>query len=71
MIGSRRTEFCLGLGGEGAGWMPGFWEEIQILVLLQLHVHPPTSLTSAQLSTPLTHTRSLFLPWVELSMSIR
>lgn len=36
----------------------GLWEEV--------HTHPPVSLASAS-STPLTHTWSHFLPWVELS----
>ena len=75
-VASRKTEIWLGWEGEGDSWMPGFWEEIQILILLQLHPLLSTSLTSAQLSTPLTHTplthtRSLFLSWVELPMSMR
>lgn len=48
-----------------------FWEEVEILGLLQIRPHPPTCLEAAKLSTPLTHTWSLFLPWVELSMSRR
>lgn len=40
-------------------------EEIVVLILLWLCIPSSISVTSAQLSTPLTHTWPLFLPWVE------
>ena len=60
-VASRNTEIWLGRDGEADSWMPGFWKEIQILILLQLHPPLSTSLTSAQLSTPLTHTHPLLI----------
>lgn len=47
-----RAKLWLGPHGEGVNWMPGFWEEIQILVLLQLYIHHPTSHVSPTLHTP-------------------